>query len=485
MCVEKKHDFRIEADSIGTKDVPEDVYYGVQTLRAAENFPITGLTMHPEIINSLAYIKKACAITNCEVGVLDKKIANAIVQACDEIIDGHLHDDFIVDPIQGGAGTSLNMNANEVIANRAIEILGGEKGDYEIVNPNDHVNCGQSTNDVIPTAGKMTTLRLLQNLKKELLRLHEALVAKADEFDHVIKMGRTQMQDAVPIRLGQEFRAYSVAIMRDIRRMDKAVEEMQVVNMGGTAVGTGINADETYLRRIVPNLSEVSGMEFVQAFDLIDSTQNLDSFVAVSGAVKACAVTLSKIANDLRLMSSGPRAGFGEINLPAKQNGSSIMPGKVNPVIPEVVNQVAFNIIGNDVTITMAAEAGQLELNAFEPIIFYCMFQSINTLAYAVQTFVDNCVSGITANENRCRQLVENSIGIVTAICPHVGYKKSAEIAKEALATGESVRAIILREGLLTADELDSILDPVHMTEPGISRKDIMRKVKKAFDELD
>lgn len=484
MCVEKKQDFRIESDSIGTKDVPENVYYGVQSLRAAENFRITGLTMHPEIINSLAYIKKACAITNCEVGILDKKIASAIVQACDEIIEGKFHDAFIVDPIQGGAGTSLNMNANEVIANRAIEILGGEKGDYEIVNPNDHVNCAQSTNDVIPTAGKMTSLRLLQNLKKELLRLHETLVAKADEFDHIIKMGRTQMQDAVPIRLGQEFRAYSVAIMRDIRRMDKAVEEMQVVNMGGTAVGTGINADETYLKRIVPNLSQVSNMEFVQAFDLIDSTQNLDSFVAVSGAVKACAVTLSKIANDLRLMSSGPRAGFGEINLPAKQNGSSIMPGKVNPVIPEVVNQVAFNIIGNDVTITMAAEAGQLELNAFEPIIFYCMFQSIDTLAYAVQTFIDNCVSGITANENRCRQLVENSIGIVTAICPHVGYQKSAEIAKEALATGESVRTIILREGLLTAEELDSILDPVHMTEPGISRKDIMRKVKIAFDEL-
>lgn len=484
MCVEKKQDFRIESDSIGTKDVPENVYYGVQSLRAAENFRITGLTMHPEIINSLAYIKKACAITNCEVGILDKKIASAIVQACDEIIEGKFHDAFIVDPIQGGAGTSLNMNANEVIANRAIEILGGEKGDYEIVNPNDHVNCAQSTNDVIPTAGKMTSLRLLQNLKKELLRLHETLVAKADEFDHVIKMGRTQMQDAVPIRLGQEFRAYSVAIMRDIRRMDKAVEEMQVVNMGGTAVGTGINADETYLKRIVPNLSQVSNMEFVQAFDLIDSTQNLDSFVAVSGAVKACAVTLSKIANDLRLMSSGPRAGFGEINLPAKQNGSSIMPGKVNPVIPEVVNQVAFNIIGNDVTITMAAEAGQLELNAFEPIIFYCMFQSIDTLAYAVQTFIDNCVSGITANENRCRQLVENSIGIVTAICPHVGYQKSAEIAKEALATGESVRTIILREGLLTAEELDSILDPVHMTEPGISRKDIMQKLNKAFNEL-
>ncbi len=481
MCVEKKNDYRIEADSIGTKDVPEDVYYGVQSLRAAENFHITGLNMHPEIINSLAYIKKACAITNCEVGLLDKKIANAIVQACDEIIAGKFHDDFIVDPIQGGAGTSLNMNANEVIANRAIEILGGEKGDYDIVHPNDHVNYGQSTNDVIPTAGKITSLRLLKNLKSELLRLHDTLEKKAEEFDHVIKMGRTQMQDAVPIRLGQEFRAYSVAIMRDIRRMDLAMNEMRAVNMGGTAVGTGINADETYLKRIVPNLSEVANMELVQAFDLIDSTQNLDSFVSVSGAVKACAVTLSKIANDLRLMSSGPRAGFGEINLPARQNGSSIMPGKVNPVIPEVVNQVAFNIIGNDVTITMAAEGGQLELNAFEPIIFYCMFQSIDTLAYAVQTFIDNCVSGITANEERCRSLVENSVGIVTAICPHVGYKKSAEIAKKALATGQPVRNLILQENLMTAEELDSILDPVHMTEPGISRKDILLKKKNAL----
>lgn len=481
MCVEKKNDYRIEADSIGTKDVPENVYYGVQSLRAAENFHITGLNMHPEIINSLAYIKKACAITNCEVGLLDKKIANAIVQACDEIIAGKFHDDFIVDPIQGGAGTSLNMNANEVIANRAIEILGGEKGDYDIVHPNDHVNYGQSTNDVIPTAGKITSLRLLKNLKSELLRLHNTLEKKAEEFDHVIKMGRTQMQDAVPIRLGQEFRAYSVAIMRDIRRMDLAMNEMRTVNMGGTAVGTGINADETYLKRIVPNLSEVANMELVQAFDLIDSTQNLDSFVSVSGAVKACAVTLSKIANDLRLMSSGPRAGFGEINLPARQNGSSIMPGKVNPVIPEVVNQVAFNIIGNDVTITMAAEGGQLELNAFEPIIFYCMFQSIDTLAYAVQTFIDNCVSGITANEERCRSLVENSVGIVTAICPHVGYKKSAEIAKKALATGQPVRNLILQENLMTAEELDSILDPVHMTEPGISRKDILLKKKNAL----
>ena len=348
---ENKTGYRVEQDSIGAKDIPGDVYYGVQSLRAAENFRITGLNMHPEIINSLAYIKKASAITNCESGILEKKKAKAIVQACDEILTGKLHEYFIVDPIQGGAGTSLNMNANEVIANRAIEILGGKKGDYSAVNPNDDVNCGQSTNDVIPTAGKMTSLRLLQNLKKELLRLHGALCKKAEEFDHVIKMGRTQMQDAVPIRLGQEFQAYSDAIMRDIHRMDNAMDEMRTVNMGGTAVGTGINADEAYVSRIVPNLSKISDIQFVQAFDLIDATQNLDPFVAVSGAVKACAVTLSKIANDLRLMSSGPRAGFGEINLPAKQNGSSIMPGKVNPVIPEVVNQVAFNIIGNDVTI--------------------------------------------------------------------------------------------------------------------------------------
>ncbi|MEF2805125.1 MAG: aspartate ammonia-lyase [Massilistercora timonensis] len=474
--MDKRTDYRTEKDSIGEKKVPEDVYYGVQSLRAAENFHITGLNMHPEIINSLAYIKKAAAITNCEIGILDKDRATAIVQACDEIIEGKFHKDFIVDPIQGGAGTSLNMNANEVIANRAIEILGGKKGDYSVVNPNDHVNCGQSTNDVIPTAGKMTSLRLLRVLKEELLRLHKAFAQKAEEFDHVIKIGRTQMQDAVPIRLGQEFHAYSVAVLRDINRMDKAMDEMRFLNMGGTAIGTGINADKVYLNRIVPNLVEVSGMDFVQAFDLIDATQNLDPFVAVSGAIKACAVTLSKIANDLRLMSSGPRAGFGEINLPPKQNGSSIMPGKVNPVIPEVVNQVAFNVIGNDITITMAAEAGQLELNAFEPIIFYCMFQSIDTLAYAVRTFVDNCVSGITANEERCEELAENSIGLITALSPHVGYQKAADIAKKALKTGKSVRSLILEEDLMSKEELDCILNPVNMTEPGISGKNFLGK---------
>ena len=468
--------FRIERDSIGEKEVPADVYYGVQSLRAAENFRITGLAMHPEIVNSLAYIKKAAAITNCEVGLLERPIAGAIVGACDEILAGKFRKDFIVDPIQGGAGTSLNMNANEVIANRAIELLGGQKGDYAIVHPNDHVNLGQSTNDVIPTAGKMTTIRLLRNLKAQLLRLHAALLEKASQFNHVIKVGRTQMQDAVPIRLGQEFKAYADAVMRDINRCDKAVDEMRALNMGGTAVGTGINADEGYLRRIVPVLNEVADLDFIQAYDLIDATQNLDPFVAVSGAVKACAVTLSKIANDLRLMSSGPRAGFGEINLPARQNGSSIMPGKVNPVIPEVVNQVAFNVIGNDMTITLAAEAGQLELNAFEPIIFYNLFQSIDTLGFACETFVDNCVAGITANEERCRYLVENSVTIVTALSPHIGYQRSADIAKKALKEGRSVREIVLEENILTEDEINQILDPAALTEPGISGKQLMGK---------
>ncbi|MBR3366433.1 MAG: aspartate ammonia-lyase [Lachnospiraceae bacterium] len=457
--------FRIEHDSIGDKKVPADAYYGVQTLRAAENFRITGLNMHPEMINSLVQIKKAAAITNARTGTLDPKRCEAIVKACDEILAGSFRMHFVVDPIQGGAGTSLNMNANEVIANRAIEILGGQKGDYTIVHPNDHVNLSQSTNDVIPTAGKMTTVRLLLHLRLQLQCLQLALSKKAEEFDHVIKMGRTQMQDAVPIRLGQEFRAYADAVTRSIGRIEKAADEMRPINMGGTAIGTGVNADPAYLRMIVPVLNEVSGMEMVQATDLIDSTQNLDPFVAVSGAVKSCAVTLSKIANDLRLMSSGPRAGFGEINLPAMQNGSSIMPGKVNPVIPEVVNQVSFNVIGNDLTITLAAEAGQLELNAFEPIIFYNLFQSIDTLGFATETFVDNCITGITANEERCCELAENSVGTVTVLAPVIGYQKAADIAKKALQQNRSVREVLLEEHVMEPEELSRVLDPVKMTE--------------------
>jgi len=471
-----KSEFRVESDSIGNKDVPINAYYGVQTLRAAENFKITGLKTHREFIKSLAEIKKASAITNGEIGILNNHIENAIVKACDEIIEGRLHEEFITDPIQGGAGTSMNMNANEVIANRAIELLGGEKGEYSIVHPNDHVNMGQSTNDVIPTAGKLTALKLIPKAIFQLKRLQDALKKKSEEFNDIIKMGRTQMQDAVPVRLGQEFAAYSAVVGRDIKRINRAMESLTVVNMGATAIGTGINAHCEYEGKIIPNLRKVTNIMLNQSEDLVDGTQNIDCFVEISAALKACAVNLSKIANDLRLMSSGPRTGFGEINLPAKQNGSSIMPGKVNPVIPEVVNQVAFSIIGNDVTISMAAEAGQLELNAFEPVIFYKLFESIETLTHGVNTFVDNCVSGITANEKRCKELVENSIGIVTALCPHIGYKESARIAKVAMKTGEPVRDITLKLGILKEDEVDEVFDPMAMTEPGISKRKLVNR---------
>ena len=468
----KAQEYRKEHDSIGEKMVPKEAYYGVQSLRAAENFSITGLKMHPEFINSFAQIKKAAAITNYEVGRLDKKRTDAIVQACDEIISGKFHDQFIVDPIQGGAGTSLNMNANEVIANRAIEILGGEKGDYSIVNPNDHVNCGQSTNDVFPSCGKLTTLKLLYKAQAELERLYEALMKKSEEFNKVIKMGRTQLQDAVPIRLGQEFHSYATAIRRDINRFDRAKDEMRNLNLGGTAIGTGLNADVQYFQRVVKNISLISGLELVQAYDLIDATQNLDGYCACSGITKSCAVNLSKMSNDLRLMSSGPRTGLGEINLPAKQNGSSIMPGKVNPVIPEVVSQVAFHIVGHDTTITMAAEAGQLELNAFEPVVFCNLFESITTLEKAVDTLSVNCITGITANRKHCKDLMESSAGIATALCPHIGYKASATIAKTAVKTGKSVRELVLEQGIMTEKELEEVLDPYLMTEVGEERKE-------------
>lgn len=457
---------RLEHDSVGSLNVPADAYYGVQTLRGAQNFRITGRGVLPEFIKNLARIKKSTAIVNGDIGVFDKNIAKAIIAACDEIIDGKLHDAFICDCIQGGAGTSTNMNANEVIANRAIELLGGEKGDYSIVHPNDHVNCAQSTNDVIPTAGKMTAIDLLAPLYEKLEALVSALEDKAEEFDGVIKMGRTQLQDAVPIRLGQEFAAYAAVIRRDIRRIQTAEQDMHVINMGGSAIGTCLNVEPEYLGRIADVISNVSGTKYTLAEDLIDATQNLDGFVALSSALKTCAVNLSKIANDLRLMSSGPRTGIGEINLPAKQNGSSIMPGKINPVIPEVVNQVAFLVIGHDATITMCAEAGQLELNAFEPVLFYQLFESITAMTAAVDTFVENCIPGIEANVERCRDNVERSTGIVTAMAPYIGYKRSADIAKESLITGVSVREIILRDGIMEKNELNKLLNPHSMTKP-------------------
>ncbi len=456
-------EFRIESDSIGSKEVPIDAYYGVQSLRAYENFRISGTKVHSEFIRAIVEIKKASAITNGEVKVINKDIVDAMVKACEEILDGKYLDNFIVDAIQGGAGTSLNMNANEVVANRAIEILGGNKGDYSIVHPNDHVNCGQSTNDVFPSAGKIATIRLLDKAIDALSNFYSALQEKANEFKYVIKMGRTEMQDAVPISFGQSFSAYASAIKRDITRFEKAKKELSQINMGGTAIGTGLNADKEYIKKIVPNLAIITGLELTQAPDLIDATQNLDCFVYVSGIVKTCAATLSKISNDLRLMSSGPRTGFGEINLPAKQNGSSIMPGKINPVIPEVINQIAFNVIGNDTTITLAVEGGQLELNAFEPIIFYCLFESLETLTNGIKVFKKDCIDGITVNQENCEDEVERSIGVVTALCPYIGYTKASKIAKKALKEKKNVREILISENVVSVEELDKILNPKNM----------------------
>lgn len=461
---------RTEADSIGVMEVPAEAYYGVQALRAKENFPITHQQLHPEFIKSMAKLKKAAAITNRDAGLLPLNIASAIMKACDELIAGKYTDSFIVDAIQGGAGTSANMNANEVIANRAIEILGGTKGDYSIVHPNDHVNMAQSTNDIIPSAGKLTAITLLTGAIKELERLYEALMDKAEEFDSVLKMGRTQLQDAVPMRLGQSFHAYASVLHRDILRLEDAIHTLEMLNMGGTAIGSSINVSPLYLKNICKNLNKITKGNFYLADDLFDATQNLDGFVSVSGVLKTCAVNLSKMCNDLRLLSSGPKTGIGEINLPARQNGSSIMPSKINPVIPEVVSQVAFNIIGHDYTITMAAEAGQLELNAFEPVIFYTLFESIETLGHAAQTLTDNCILGITANEKHCKDLVNASAGIATALCPSIGYTASAALAKKSLKMNVPVRELAIKEGYVTEEEADRLLDPYTMTGKAFER---------------
>lgn len=466
---------RMEHDSIGALNVPAEAYYGVQSMRAATNFQITHRPLHPVLIDSIVMVKKAAAITNEKSGKLDQQIAQAIIQACDEILNGNLRDQFIVDAIQGGAGTSANMNANEVIANRAIEILGGTKGDYSIVHPNDHVNMSQSTNDIIPTAGKITVLKLLPQTIKELEKLEKAMKEKEAEFDDILKMGRTQLQDAVPMRLGQSFGAFAHVLKRDIKRLKNVIDEMKVLNIGATAIGTAINVDPYYLANISYELSKVAGISLKQADDLIDATQNLDGFVSVSGVLKTCAVDISKISNDLRLMSSGPRTGLSEINLPARQNGSSIMPGKINPVIPEVVSQVAYLIIGHDYTITMAAEAGQLELNAFEPVLFHHLFESIDTLKEAAATLTKHCITGITANKGQCEEYIEKSVGISTALCPYIGYAKSAEIAKKSLKTGISVKELVLEEGLLKEEELKEILKPEKMTQP--MREKVMKAV--------
>ena len=453
------HAARYESDSVGTLAVPADAYYGVNTLRASKNFQITGQRMHRAMMRNLARVKKAAALANLSIDNLDPEIGAKILQACDEVIAGGYDDEFIVDAVQGGAGTSANMNADEVITNMASELAGHRKGDYSICHPNDHVNRSQSTNDVFPTAGRLTVLELMGTLIESLRYLIAALNMKAEEFDQVFKLGRTQMQDAVPIRLGSEFAAASSALQRDIRKLEQAASLMQVVNLGGTAIGTGINAPEAYRAVVVDKLSEVCDLKLKQAENLIDATQNLDDFVEVSGAVKSVAVTLNKFANDLRLLSSGPRTGLNEINLPAVQCGSSIMPGKINPVIPEAVNQVAFNIFGNDVTITMAAANGQLELNAFEPILFYKLFESIDTLRNVLPAFVDLCVTGITANAHVLEQDLENSTFLATVLAPILGYEVTAALAQESLERSLPMRELILEQQLLSPEELERLSD--------------------------
>ena len=459
---------RIEHDLLGDLAVPAGAYYGVQTARALDNFQITGIPLShfPNFVRALAMVKKAAARANRKLGLLPEKLAGAISTACDEVIAGQWHDQFVVDMIQGGAGTSTNMNANEVIANRALELLGYGKGQYEHLHPNNHINLSQSTNDVYPTAIRLGLLLSYGDLTQAMEDLCAALRAKGEEFAHIIKMGRTQLQDAVPMTLGQEFRAFATTMREDIERIHELVRLFREVNLGATAIGTGINTDPDYAPLVVSELSEISGESLVLAADLIEATSDTGAFVTFSGVLKRIAVKVSKICNDLRLLSSGPRAGLGEINLPPVQPGSSIMPGKVNPVIPEVVNQVAYQVIGNDLTVTFAAEAGQLQLNAFEPVIALNILQSMRIMTHAMTTLTERCIRGITVNEDHCRKLVTHSIGLVTALNPVIGYQNATRIAQKAQATGRGVADLVLEEGLLSPAELDDILRPEHMTRP-------------------
>jgi aspartate ammonia-lyase len=459
---------RTEHDLLGEREVPADAKYGVQTLRALENFPITGIRLahFPHLVRGLAMVKQAAARANRKLGLLEPDIAEAIDRACQEVVDGNWHGHFMVDVVQGGAGTSTNMNANEVIANRALELLGHDRGDYQWCHPNNHVNLGQSTNDAYPTAVRLAAVLKLQQVLDTLRSLESALRDKAVEFHEVLKMGRTQLQDAVPMTLGQEFEAFAVTTAEDISRLEETSRLLLEINLGGTAIGTGINADPRYPELAVSELKRICGFDLKLAPNLVEATPDTGAFVMFSGVLKRVAVKLSKMCNDLRLLSSGPRCGLNEINLPAMQPGSSIMPGKVNPVIPEVVNQVAFQIIGNDLTITLAAEAGQLQLNVMEPVIAFNLFESLDMLSAAVGVLTTRCVRGITANEAHCRAMVEGSIGVVTALVPVVGYEAASDLAKAAITTGRPVRELVLERGLVEATELDYLLSPEGMTRP-------------------
>jgi aspartate ammonia-lyase len=463
------HSIRVEKDMLGERDVPGDAMYGIQTLRALENFPITGVAIRefPSLVAALATVKAAAARANVELGLLDANVADAIVKASEEIREGRHHEHFLVDVIQGGAGTSTNMNANEVIANRALELLGRPRGDYDVVHPNNHVNLSQSTNDVYPTAVKIALHGSIEALRTAMSQLAASFLAKGEEFSPHLKMGRTQLQDAVPMTLGQEFTAFGHTILEDVERLSEAQALIREINMGATAIGTRINAPPAYAEHVRAHLARLTGLPLITAPDLIEATADTGAFVQLSGVLKRCAVKISKICNDLRLLSSGPRAGLGEINLPALQPGSSIMPGKVNPVIPEVMNQVCFDVIGGDVTVTLAAEAGQLQLNVFEPIIAYRLLRSIETMRNGCVVLRQRCVDGITANPARMRQFVEQSIGIVTALVPKLGYEGASAIAKEALENHRGVYELVLEKGLLSRDELDRMLNPDAMTGKG------------------
>ncbi|MBU1368895.1 MAG: aspartate ammonia-lyase [Bacteroidetes bacterium] len=456
---------RKEHDLLGERDVPYEYYYGVQTLRALENFNISGITLNffPDLVKSLAMVKMAAAKANLELKLLPDEMAKAIIQACQEIMNNRFLSQFVVDMIQGGAGTSTNMNANEVIANRALEILGKERGQYEFCHPNNHVNLSQSTNDAYPTAIKIALIKANEKLVDVLQQMIAVLHQKGREFAKVIKMGRTQLQDAVPMTLGQTFEAFAVTMEEEVQQLNRSAALFLEVNMGGTAIGTGINADPQYSEKVIPHLRLITGMDIRLARNLVEATQDTGDFVTYSGSLKRLATKLSKTSNDLRLLSSGPRAGLNEINLPPMQPGSTIMPGKVNPVIPEVVNQIAFKVIGNDLTVALAAEAGQLELNVMEPVIVQSLFESIEMLKNGMKVLSHRCIAGITANEAHCRHTVLHSIGLVTALNPFIGYEASTLIAKEALETGASVYELVLEKGLLSKAELDKILAPENM----------------------
>ena len=458
--------FRVESDLIGELQVPIDAYYGVQTQRAINNYKISNTRMcdYPEYIIAMAYVKMAAAAANTELGVLPKEIGQAIIKACQEIVDGKFRDQFPVDMMQGGAGTSVNMNANEVIANRAIELLGHKKGEYQYCSPNDHVNCAQSTNDAYPSAFRYTFVRMNKHLEKALADLIAAFRAKGEEFKDVIKMGRTQLQDAVPMTSGQEFNAFANNLEEEIANLQRSVVLLKEINMGGTAIGTGLNAVPGFAELCTKKMSEFTGDTFEKAPDLVEATPDTGAYVSYSAALKRLAVKLSKTCNDLRLMASGPRCGLHEINLPAMAPGSSIMPGKVNPVIPEVTNQVCFKVIGNDTAVTFAAEAGQLQLNVMEPVIVECILESQTWLINVMNTLRTLCVEGITVNADHCYEMVKNSIGIVTALNPYIGYKASTKVAKEALESGRSVYDLVLEHGLMTKEKLDEALDPKAMT---------------------